>query len=112
MLALIPTWLLLGVAILVEVVSTSSIKLPEGFTRPLMTLLVLCGYGCSLWLLSQVVQRLEVGIVYAIWCGVGMAAVALVGVLVFGESVSLAKTAGIVLIVAGTILLSLASKGQ
>lgn len=112
MLAQVPTWLLLGVAILVEVLATSSMKLTQGFTRPLMTLLVLCGYGCSLWLLSQVVQRLEVGIVYAVWCGVGMAVVALVGVLVYGESISLAKGGGIVLIIAGTVLLSLASKGH
>jgi len=111
-LAKVPTWLMLALAILAEVSATSSMKLTEGFTRPLPTVLVLAGYALSLSLLAQVVQRVDVGVVYAIWCGVGMAAVALVGVLVYGEAVTLAKVGGIVLIVAGTLMLSLAMRGH
>lgn len=105
-------WLMLAGAIAAEVVATSTMKLTEGFTRPLPTLAVLAGYACAFWLLAQVVQRLELGVVYAVWCGVGMAVVAVVGVVVYGEGVSLLKVAGIASIVLGTALLSLAGPGH
>lgn len=104
-------WLMLAGAIAAELVATSSLKLAQGFSRPLPSLVVIIGYMISFWLLSRVVERLELGIVYAVWCGVGMAVVAVIGVVVYGESVSLLKTAGILAIVLGTVLLSLAGKG-
>lgn len=105
-------WLLLAGAIAAEVVATSSLKLAAGFTRPLPSLVVVAGYVLAFWLLSQVVQRLDLGVVYAIWCGVGMAVVAAVGVFFYGEGMPLLKLAGIVAIIIGTVLLSLASKGH
>lgn len=105
-------WLLLAGAIAAEVVATSSLKLAAGFTRPLPSLVVVAGYVLAFWLLSQVVQRLDLGVVYAIWCGVGMAVVAVVGVLLYGEGMPPLKLAGIVAIIIGTVLLSLASKGH
>lgn len=105
-------WLLLAGAIAAEVVATSSLKLAAGFTRPLPSLVVVVGYVLAFWLLSQVVQRLDLGVVYAIWCGVGMAVVAVVGVLLYGEGMPPLKLAGIVAIIIGTVLLSLASKGH
>ncbi|TCW33560.1 DMT family transporter [Gulbenkiania mobilis] len=104
-------WLMLAGAIAAELMATSSLKLAQGFSRPLPSLVVIIGYMISFWLLSRVVERLELGIVYAVWCGVGMAVVAVIGVVVYGESVSLLKTAGILAIVLGTVLLSLAGKG-
>lgn len=105
-------WLMLAGAIAAEVVATSSLKLAAGFTRPLPSLLVVVGYVLSFWLLSQVMQRLELGIVYAIWCGVGMAVIAMVGVLMYGESISPMKLAGLLAIMIGTVLLSLSSRGH
>ncbi len=105
-------WLMLAGAIAAEVVATSSLKLAAGFTRPLPSLVVVAGYVLAFWLLSQVVQRLDLGVVYAIWCGVGMAVVAMVGVFFYGEGMPPLKLAGIVAIVIGTVLLSLASKGH
>ena len=73
-------WLMLALAIGTEVIATSSLKLAAGFTKPLPSLLVVLGYIASFWLLSQVLLRLDLGVVYAIWCGVGIAVVATVGV--------------------------------
>lgn len=103
-------WLMLAGAIAAEVTATSSLKLADGFTRPLPSLVVVAGYGLSFWLLARVMQRLELGLVYAVWCGVGMAVVAAVGVLVYGESLSLLKLAGIGFITVGVVMLSFAVK--
>jgi small multidrug resistance pump len=105
-------WLMLAAAIAAEIAATSSLKLAAGFTRPLPSLVVVAGYVLAFWLLAQVVQRLDLGVVYAIWCGVGMAVVAAVGVLYYGEGMPPLKLAGIVAIIIGTVLLSLASKGH
>jgi small multidrug resistance pump len=101
-------WLMLAGAIASEVTATSSMKLCAGFTRLGPSVVVVLGYGLSFWLLSRVVQRLELGLVYAVWCGVGMAAVATVGVLLYGESVTLLKLTGIALVALGVIVLSFA----
>lgn len=105
-------WLMLAVAIVAEVVATSSLKLSAGFTRLLPSLLVIGGYSLAFWLLAQVVTRLELGIVYAIWCGAGIALVAAIGIFAYGESVSWQKLLGLLLVAAGAVLLSLSSKGH
>ncbi|MBV8047138.1 MAG: multidrug efflux SMR transporter, partial [Paludibacterium sp.] len=95
-------------AIAAEVTATSSLKLAQGFTRPLPSLVVAVGYVLSFWLLGRVVQRLELGLVYAVWCGVGMAVVAVVGIAAYGESVTWLKFAGIACITVGVVVLSFA----
>lgn len=101
-------WIMLGVAIAAEIAATSALKASEGFTRLWPAVIVVCGYGLSFYLLSQVLKTLEVGIVYAVWSGVGLAAIALIGVVWFGETVTLAKLAGLIFILIGVILLNLA----
>jgi len=103
-------WLYLGVAIVSEVVATSALKAAEGFTRPLPSLVVAVGYGIAFYCLSVVLRTLPVGITYAIWSGVGVALVALVGWLVYGQSLDLAAILGLTLIVAGVIVLNVFSK--
>lgn len=105
-------WLMLALAIVCEVIATSSLKLAAGFTRPLPSLLVILGYISSFWLLSQVLLRLDLAVVYAIWCGVGIAAVAAIGVFGFGESMPPLRLLGLLAIAVGTILLSLTGKGH
>lgn len=107
LLSFAPAHLLLGIAILAEVSATLSLKLAEGFSRPGPLVVVGLGYGIALWLLSIVLQRLPVGIVYAIWAGCGVAGVALAGVFLFGERIGPREIAGFALIVAGVALLSL-----
>ncbi|WP_234085992.1 multidrug efflux SMR transporter [Azonexus sp. R2A61] len=103
-------WLYLGVAIVSEVVATSALKAAEGFTRPLPSLVVAVGYGIAFYCLSVVLRTLPVGVTYAIWSGIGVALVALVGWLVYGQSLDLAAVLGLTLIVAGVIVLNVFSK--
>lgn len=101
------TYLLLGIAIAIEVLATSGLPATAGFTRPLPTLLVLTGYAASFALVAQVVQRMPVGIVYAVWSGVGTAAVAGIGVVFLGESLGPVKVVGLALVVLGVVALNL-----
>lgn len=105
-------WIMLALAIAAEVIATSALKVSNGFTRPLPSVLTVCGYAASFYLLSQILKTLEVGIVYAVWSGVGLAAVALIGVFWFGESVSLLKLLGLAAILVGVVLLNLAGNGH
>ncbi|MFC7513721.1 DMT family transporter [Herbaspirillum sp. GCM10030257] len=105
-------WIMLALAIVAEVVATSSMKLSSGFTRFWPSLATVCGYAISLYLLSQILRTLEVGIVYAIWSGVGLASVALIGVIWFGETVTAIKLIGLFAILVGVVLLNLAAKAS
>lgn len=105
---IMPIWLLLGLAIVAEVVGTSLLKLSEGFSRPGPTLGTLACYGLAFYLLALTLDRLSVGIAYAIWSGVGVSLIALVGWLVFGQRLLPAELLGIGLIVLGVVLVSLA----
>jgi len=79
------SYLMLAIAIVAEVVATSSLKASEGFTRMLPSVLVVAGYVTSFYLLPQIMKTLPVGVVYAIWCGVGIVAVALVGQVLYKQ---------------------------
>ncbi|WP_045876290.1 multidrug efflux SMR transporter [Pseudofrankia sp. DC12] len=98
---------LLIAAIGSEVTATALLPRAEGFKDPLWSAVVLVGYGLSIWLLARVVRTLSVSVTYAIWAGVGTAAVAVVGVFFLGESMSWIKTISLALIIAGVIGLNL-----
>ena len=98
-------WLLLSIAILLELSGTICLKLSHGFSRLLPSIGVVCFYLGSFALMAQSLKSLEVGIVYAIWAGVGTALIAVVGVLAFGESVTALKILGLLMIIGGTFLL-------
>ncbi|HEY8607844.1 MAG TPA: multidrug efflux SMR transporter [Noviherbaspirillum sp.] len=105
-------WIMLALAIAAEVIATSALKLSNGFTRLGPSVVTVCGYAASFYLLSQILKSLEVGIVYAVWSGVGLAAVALIGVFWFGETITLLKLLGLLAILVGVILLNLAGGGH
>lgn len=94
-------WVLLLVAGLLEIVWTGSMKASEGFTRPLYTGLTLLTAVASFWLLGVVLNVLPMGTSYAVWTGIGAVGAAIVGMLLFGESASLARLACIAFIVLG-----------
>ena len=104
------TFVYLILAIVAEVIATSALKASVGFTRPLSSLLVVGGYGVAFYLLSLVLRTLPVGITYAIWAGLGIVLVTLVGIVVFGETPDLPAVLGITLIVAGVVTLQVFSK--
>jgi small multidrug resistance pump len=105
-------WLMLAIAITAEIIATSALKLSDGFTRLWPSIVVVFGYGLSFYMLAQVLKTLEVGIVYAVWSGVGLAAIALIGVIWFNETVSPLKLAGLFAILVGVVLLNLAARGH
>ncbi|WP_332662403.1 DMT family transporter [Aeromicrobium sp.] len=97
---------LLAVAIATEVFATASLPRAHGFTNPGWTAIVVGGYAVSIWLLTVVVKEIPVSVTYAIWAGLGTAAIAVVGVLFLDEPVNLAKVTAIAMIVAGVVLLN------
>ncbi|TXI75249.1 MAG: multidrug efflux SMR transporter [Dechloromonas sp.] len=103
-------WLILGIAIISEVIATSALKASDGFTRLLPSVIVVVGYGIAFYCLALVLRTLPVGIVYAIWSGVGVALIALVGWLLYGQTLDLPAIVGIGLIVAGVAVLNVFSK--
>ncbi len=98
-------WLILSLAILMEVSGTLCLKLSQGLTRPLPVIGVVVFYLTTFVLMSLSLKNLEIGTVYAIWSGAGTALVATIGILYFGESFHWLKFLGLCLIIGGVILL-------
>ena len=98
---------LLMVAIGVEVAATAALPRTQSFREPLWTALVLAGYALSIWLLAVVVENMQVSIAYAIWSGMGTAAIAVIGVVLLGESWDLTKALALTMIIVGVVVLNL-----
>ena len=101
-------FLLLGVAIVSEVIATLALRASDGFSRPLPVAVVVVGYGLSFWLLALALKHIPVSLTYAIWSGIGTALVAVGGVLAFGETMNAMKIASLAVIVLGVAGLSAA----
>lgn len=99
------TYFYLFLAILAEVIATSALKSAEGFTKLNPSLLVILGYGAAFYLLSLVLRHMTVGVTYAIWSGVGIVLVALVGFVVFREMPDTPAIIGMGLIIAGVTVI-------
>ncbi|ALV36441.1 multidrug efflux SMR transporter [Streptomyces sp. CdTB01] len=99
-------YLLLGAAIAAEVGATTAMKFSEGFSRLVPSLVTVVGYVVSFVLLAQTLKTVSVGTAYAIWSGIGTAAIAVIGLLFFGEGMTAAKVAGMALIIAGVVVLN------
>lgn len=102
--------LYLAVAIVAEVIATSALKASDGFSRPLPSVIVVLGYGVAFFLLSLTLRSIPVGIVYAIWSGVGIVLVALIGFFVFKQNLDLPALVGIGLILAGVLVMQVFSR--
>ena len=103
-------WLFLGVAIVSEVLATSSLKASAGFTRLWPSVLVVAGYAVAFYFLSLALRTLSVAVAYAIWSGAGVALIALVSWWWLGQRLDAAAIVGIGLIVAGVVVLNLFSR--
>ncbi len=97
----------LVLAIIAEVTGTTFVKLSEGFTRLGPSVLILVSYGLSLGMLGLALKKVELGLAYALWSGVGVALIATVGILWFREPVTPLKLVSLALIVAGVAGLNL-----
>lgn len=100
-------WIYLSAAIASEVIGTVFLRYTDGFTRPAPSILVIATYAASLWLTALALKQLEISLAYAVWAGVGTAAVAVIGMAALGESVNTLKLASIGLVIGGVIGLNL-----
>ena len=99
----------LAISILAEVIATSALKASEGFTRLLPSVVVGVGYVISFYFLSLTLKVLPVGIVYAIWSGIGIVLISAIGWVLYGQKLDAAALAGMSLIVAGVLVVNLLS---
>lgn len=94
-------WVYLVAAILLEVAGTTSMKLSEGFTRLGPSVAIFVFYGLAFVLLTLALKSFDVSVAYAVWAGLGVAVISLVGILYFQEPVTALKVGSLLLIVAG-----------
>ena len=102
-------YLYLFLAVLFETIGTTALQASQQFTRPLPSVVVVIAYGLSFYLLALALRVMPVGIVYAIWSGLGIFFIACIGYLVFGQRLDLPAIIGLGLIIAGILVIQLLS---
>jgi small multidrug resistance pump len=103
------SYLYLAAAILFEICGTTCMKLSEGFTRMLPSILIFVFYGISFVSFTIALKKIDVSVAYAIWAGLGVAMISIIGYVGFHEPMSLVKIISIVLVVVGVVGLHLSS---
>ncbi|OIK09065.1 hypothetical protein BIV60_24945 [Bacillus sp. MUM 116] len=103
-------WIYLILGIIAEVLGSTSMKISEGFTKLIPSILIFVFYGLSLILVTISLKTIEVGIAYAVWAGLGVAIITCISIFLFHESFSLIKVISILLIIAGVIGLNLSGE--
>lgn len=102
----------LGLAIVAEVIGTSTLKASEGFTKLVPSLVTTVGYGFAFWCLSHSMKTVPVGVGYAIWSGVGIVLITAIAWVAFKQRLDAPALAGMGLIVAGVLVINLFSKSS
>ena len=103
-------WICLLVAIGAEIFATSALNTSDGFTRLLPSLAAIAGYSLSFYMLSLALRFIPVGIAYALWSGIGILFIALIGWLKFGQKLDFPAMLGLGLILVGVLVINLFSK--
>lgn len=103
-------YLYLAVAIVAEVIGTSALTASAGFSKTVPSIICVAAYSTAFYFLSLTLERLPVGIAYAIWSGVGIVLITLVGLVLFKQTLDAPAIAGIVLIIAGVVVMNVFSK--
>ncbi len=103
-------YLLLGIAIVSEVIATSALRASDGFTRLIPSVTVVIGYALAFLFLSMTLKTIPVGIAYAIWSGLGIVLISVVAYFVYGQTLDTPAIIGMALILAGVLVLNLFSK--
>jgi small multidrug resistance pump len=102
-------YIYLILAVLAETIGTTALQASHQFTRPGPSIVVVIGYAAAFYLLSLTLSVMPVGLVYAIWSGIGIVFIALIGLLVFGQRLDLPAIIGLGMIVAGILVIHLYS---
>ena len=103
-------YLYLALAIIAEVIATSALKESQEFTRLLPSIICILGYCCAFYLLSLVLRTIPVGVSYAIWSGLGIVLITLIGRFYFNQILDAAAVIGIFFIILGVVTISVFSK--
>lgn len=104
------TWAALGAAILLEVLGTSLLQASQQFTRPIPTLGMAGCYLAAFYLLSIALREMPVGLAYAVWSGMGVVLIALIGWVVFKQKLDAPAIVGLMMIVGGVSVINLFSR--
>ncbi|MEG8242440.1 multidrug efflux SMR transporter [Acinetobacter baumannii] len=97
---------LLCIAILIETIATTFLKLSDGFTKPLFSFITILGYIVSFYLLSIIVKELPIGIVYAVWSGMGIILASFYWLFLFKQSLNISSLTSITFIITGVVLVN------
>lgn len=103
-------YILLTLAIVAETIGTTALQASAQFTRLWPSVLVVLAYGIAFYFLGLALKYIPVGIAYAIWSGLGIVLIALIGMVVFGQKLDLPAIIGLALIIAGILVIHLLSK--
>ena len=103
-------WVFLVLAVISEVIGTSALKQSEGFTKFWPSAIVAVGFAFAFYFLSLTLRTIPVGVAYAIWAGIGVILISLIGWLIFGQKLDAPAVAGILLIAGGVAVMNLFSK--
>ena len=103
------TYIYLLTAVVFETIGTSALQASEQFTRPRPLLITLVCYAATFYFLSHALRGMPVGVAYAIWSGLGIILIALIGLVWFGQKLDTAALVGLGLIVAGVAVINLFS---
>ena len=104
-------WLFLFLAIMGEVIGTSALKASDGFTKIVPSIIVIAGYAIAFFFLSLTLkQNINIGVVYAIWSGVGVSLISVIGYLYYKQTLDIPAVLGIALIIIGVMIINLYSK--
>ncbi|ARP85717.1 DMT family transporter [Bordetella genomosp. 9] len=102
-------WVYLFTAIVAEIIGTSALKASDGFSRFLPSAVTVVGYGVAFYFLSLTLRQMPMGVAYAIWSGVGIALITLVGFVFFDQRLDLPALVGMALIIAGVVVMNVFS---
>lgn len=106
-------WLFLLIAIIGEVIGTSALKASDGFTKIIPSIIVITGYGIAFFFLSLTLkENVHIGIVYAIWSGLGIILISIIGYSFYKQTLDMPAVLGIALIIIGVIIINLYSKSM
>ena len=105
----LPPYVLLGMAIVFEMIGTTAIKATEGFTKLVPSIITLAAYGMTMWLFSMTLKSIPTGVAYAIWSGIGIVLISVVSFFVYKQSLDVPAIIGIALIIAGVVVINLFS---
>lgn len=103
-------WVFLMIAVIAEVVATSALKATQGFTQWKPSLLVVVGYSVAFFFLALSLKHIPVGIAYAVWAGLGVVLIGLIGWWFYGQVLDFWAIVGMGLILLGVLVINLLSK--